>query len=313
MRGHFTDTQLKTAVSKFFPSCDIEPVERGVSSFTYKLSVKRDIFYLTVSKDKQESLQSRYNGLKLLQQAGAKVTRPFAFQDFCEELDGHSFLVTYEVPGGSIEDYQSDDLQHILVEAGRSLALAHDIKLESFGYTTHLDKGGRPRGTLDSYYEHIAERVRYRDSFQNKLQVLEEYEVLTPDLVVKVGDYVAKNRHLLDLDCGVMIHGDFSAEHIFASDKTFTGIIDWDGMASGSRFYDLAQFSTYYDQKLLTYLLQGYSEISGRQDGFDSRLLLERLIYCIGKVAKAYKFNRFDEEGYYTIAREKLLEDVEKI
>lgn len=313
MKGHFFEANIKKALQEFITDCQIFPIEKGVSSFTYKLVTTKSNYYLTISKNKDESLLSRFNGLQLLKEKGCLVTKPFAFKDFSGDLDGHSFLITHEVNGNSIENLETPQLSKILRNAGRSLAISHSIKLNGFGYTTSIDSKGMPMGNLPNYYIHLAEKIRYEDNIENKVNALVEFNVISKKDASKLLMFIDRNRKLLDIKQGVLIHGDFSNEHIFADEKmNFTGIIDWDGMASGSPIYDLAQYSTYYPQNLNS-LLEGYFSISGKIELFEERLFLERLLYCIGKTAKAYVKKKADTESYFSTAQKVLLNDLKSL
>lgn len=313
MIGNFTNQQIINVAQQFFKEIEVKPIEQGVSSYTYKLITEKGNFYLSTPKTTDEKKSPLYFGLKILDDSGVRVTKPLVYEDFSKALGGYSFIITYELPGKEIKSSTDEILQ----DAGKNLAIAHSIKIvNGFGYLQNINSKNELVGSNNSYYEHIAETIRYKDSFKNKIKVLEEFKIINSKESSDILNFLNQNKSFLYPETGNLIHGDFSFEHIFANKEGFTGIIDWDGMGSGTRYYDLAQFSTFYPQDEVNSLLKGYSsiyDIRSLDKDFNKRLLLERLIYCTSKTAKGYLRNAMNSEGFYKLAEKKLREDLELI
>ena len=80
-------------------------------------------------------------------------------------------------------------------------------------------------------------------------------------------ELVARNREVAEAALvpyePVFMHGDFQIEHVFVSDDTVTGVIDWSEGGQGSAMFDLATLTLGHEERL-DEVIAGYGKAVDR-------------------------------------------------
>ncbi|MDQ7021798.1 MAG: aminoglycoside phosphotransferase family protein [Candidatus Dojkabacteria bacterium] len=202
-------------------------------------------------------------------------------------MKNYSWALVTEVLGKALLEMSPLDLR-VLKDAGADLAKLHTISADGFGYVREFGTEGKPIGEDPSYSYHLMESLRYKAPFSDKLDVLKKFNLLKEKEIYAIVDFIDSNKKYIEIEHGVLMHGDYSKDHIFYKNNKYSGVIDWDGIGVGTGIYDLAQFSIQNTKKELDALLEGYLIDSKYKDDseFRERLFIEELLFVIPKLAK---------------------------
>lgn len=233
---------------------NIERVLKGSSTYVYRIITNTGTYCIRFLPE-NDSFATEVLTHNILCATGVSVPRVIKFEHK-NELTGLSFMLLNELPGICIEDDKPVlNLDDILREAGRQLALIHSISVDGFGW---VDRNSYDilRGEKNSFDEYFCE---FLDS---DLQTLCQYPFSNEERI-RISDLMVTARKILNVQNAVLVHGDFDISHIFHSSGRYSGIIDFGEIRGNNRLYDLATFVGFYQDRILySYLLEGYREIT---------------------------------------------------
>src|SRR5579859_3703046 len=258
-----SDKCLNELVNRIFPTrpLRVERVMEGISTHVYRIVFQRETFYLRVLPEEGAGFAPEVTAHRLLRQMQVKVPDVIYF-DHCYEPLQRSVMVTAEVKGVPISrasELRQEELESIVIEAGRDLARINSVKVDGFGWVkrdlpnTEYIRAGRAtdRAFMLEYWE--------SDLVYLSKHVLDTWEVAALE---KIRAYYG---FLIDSKQACLAHGDFDTTHIFQENRRYTGIIDFGEMRGTNRWYDLGHFhmrdGEYISYILLAMLVHGYSEI----------------------------------------------------
>ena len=114
----------------------MERVAEGVSTHVYRTVFQREIFYLRILPEEGASFAPEVVTHRLLRQLQVKVPEVIFFEHCYEPLQ-RSVMVTTKVKGVPISqssDLRREELEAIVLEAGRDLARINSVRVEGFGW-----------------------------------------------------------------------------------------------------------------------------------------------------------------------------------
>lgn len=170
----------------------------------------------------------------------------------------------------------ADGFERLVRDAGRNLALVHDVRTDGFGWP--VDASGRAPD--ENWGDFLAMPARepewYRPAaidagydgkrFDRALAVVQDH----------AGLYDGEPR---------LVHGDFGAKHVLA-DEELRALIDFEVCRGGDPAYDVAAWDIYFHNTLRTeWLLDGYREVTPLDDTFDLRVRLSLILLAIRLLA----------------------------
>jgi aminoglycoside phosphotransferase (APT) family kinase protein len=187
----------------------------------------------------------------------------------------------------------------LFIAVGADLAKAHSIELPSFGKAIKEDQGTF-KGQDTTWANHLG-------AMTPLVMQLRPQGHLTSQDVVLIQNYWNDTLPKVQLEQGVLVHGDFALTAIFAhSDSTYSGIIDFGDALIGDPLMDLAYFgfkemTKSYGQQVYDLLLNGYVKATGREWGDNEDMLvcfymvywgIRRLEHCPNEEAKIAFINK---------------------
>ncbi len=286
----------------------VERVREGVSTRVYRVRRDDAVFYLRVLPEEGASFAPEARVHRLLRERDVKVPEVVYFEHRHEAI-GRSVMVTTEIPGGSIGRRGVErDLAGILAEAGRGLAIVNGIGVEGFGW---IVRDGSEVGRLTA--EQPTYRAAFLEPFEEDVALLAA-GVLEPGEVAALRGLVARDSPRLDVERGVLAHGDFEATHIYQQDGRYSGIIDFGEIRGADRHYDLGHFLLHDGQALprrvLLLLLAGYAGVAPLPADHERRIRCAALLIGIGRLARLARKRPADfrAQPYYAWLRGKVRE-----
>jgi len=274
----------------------VEPVPKGRSTFVYRVITNCGSYYMRFLPE-DASFAAEVLAHNAMRSAGVRVPQVIAFEDK-NELTGLSAMLLDEIPGICIEEHKPKrNLQDIVREAGRQLALIHSIPIDGFGW---IDRSSYDtlKGEKASFDEYFSEYLNH------DLQALRQYP-FSEEEVMEITDLMMKAKEILNVKKAVLVHGDFDISHIFHSSGKFSGIIDFGEIRGNNPLFDLATFVGFYqDRELYSYLLEGYSEIAPLTDKDLYGVELMALFIILRFLGKAVNAN--SREHWYRLIKKQL-------
>lgn len=257
-----------------FRDCTVSEVENGSSTDVFGLTNHEDQYYLRIAPEGENiSTEAAIHGLA--RQAGVRVPDCKYYEDF-NSLLNRSFMVTSTIPGHPLTDSQGGNSE-IISSAGEDLALLHSIKCNGFGwFDVTTPHGNELIGAFNTYSEFIFDGIKILD----RLSFLKEKEILNKEVSDSVREYIVKNRNGLDSGTAVLSHCDLNNEHIFCSENSYSGLIDFGDASAMSVYHDLAKYSL-NEPKDYRSLLQGYLKINPLQKNYQDTIKLEAVIAAV--------------------------------
>ena len=254
---------INELVNHIFPTrpLRVERVMEGVSTHVYRIVFQRETCYLRVLPEEGASFAPEVVAHRLLRHLQANVPEVIYF-DHCYEPLQQSVMVTTEVKGLPISqssELRQEELESIVIEAGRDMARINSVKVEGFGWVK--------RDLSDT--EHICaewatDRTFMLERWKTDLAYLGEHILDTLEVAILEG-IRERYDYLLEGEQAYLAHGDFDTTHIFQENGRYTGIIDFGEMRGTNRWYDLGHFhmrdEEYISYSQMTALVRGYSEI----------------------------------------------------
>lgn len=196
--------------------------------------------------------------------------------DFC-------FMLMEALPGKALQAFLPIDegLDHKLMkQSGNFMAKFHEVKPDGFGYFDNeiAQRENRLQGIYQKFSEHIYAAL------EEDMRFLVDQKVLTSKQEKSVYSIFSAQSDLFSCDSPSLVHNDIADWNQLSDGKSISGMIDWDECFSGDPVMDFAQWSLFYDDQRLTYLIEGYQQVSPLPDAFWEKLHLFRLRYLVSKL-----------------------------
>lgn len=215
-----------------------------------------------------------------LKQCGKKnipVPKVLAFDTVQTKLSHPcQYLLVERIPGKPLEELlhlklhllRRKEVKDYLKETGYLLSKIHTIKTGGFGPLKSKGKG-----SFNSWKEFLLRHTNTR-----LLNYLLENKVIDESSKKRIFDIFNSEKTYLELKSPVLLHGDFSYDHVFINKGKISGIIDFEDCISGDPLYDLAILELYREAgghylSSIPYLLEGY------QNGFTKEELGRKLTF----------------------------------
>jgi aminoglycoside phosphotransferase (APT) family kinase protein len=242
-------------------SCERTP--DGVSTQVYRLVRGREMFYLRIAEEVDESLETDAELHRRLVALGVRVPRVVFVESFDATI-GRSVAITTEVPGASLAAAGCSPTvaRAVSAAAGEDLAVINRVTVDGFGWVRRRGPDWPVRAEHASY-----------------LAFLTSYLPATwpgPLGSLLSGRVVAAVEAMLDAErrsspaVGRLAHGDFDTTAIFCSGGRYTGIIDFGEIRGAEPAFDLGHFHLHDrergPERLLPALLDGYSRVTTPPD-----------------------------------------------
>lgn len=248
----------QTATGFFRTPVELEEVKQGASTFVYRLRTGAKVFYLRILPEADMTFAGEVKAHEILLGRGVRVPRIIHYEPRNQVL-GLSLMVEEEIKGTSAQDsWPAAGLNEILQEAGRELALVNQVPVDGFGWVKRENCGtllGEKPTLGDLYYEHL----------ESDLNLLPEYP-FSPEEAVAIRLHLETGLASLDRAKASLVHGDFDLTHIFHSDNSYSGIIDFGEIMGHHPLYDLSHFKLQDgfagSPKGFDALLQGYESVT---------------------------------------------------
>lgn len=260
----------------------VERVHQGASTYVYRADTAQGIYYLRYLPE-PASYAAEALAHSLLLDHGVQVPKVIAFEHY-NEAAGLSLMITEAMPGSSMKDaWPGQSLSIILHEAGRQLALLHQLPVDGFGWIdrTRWDKLYGEKASFTSYFD---------EYLSSDLEALHQYG-FTPAQHLRIAECLMQARSLLHPSQAVLVHGDFDITHIFHQGGQFSGFIDLGEIRGCTPHFDLGTFWMWDpspDGRAYRYLLEGYRQIAPLTDSeacAAQLMALFQLVRFLGKKA----------------------------
>jgi len=264
---------------------DIERAGDGISTLVYRLRRGEETFYLRVLPEAGDSFAPEAYVHMLLRRRGVRVPEVLYLEHRNAVLQ-RSVMVTTEIRGRPVAHRPKDQaMAHILMEAGRELAIINSIPVEGFGWIKR-DRASVTR--LEA--EQSSNRAFLLEGLDQHLSVLGG-TVLTPQKVRRIRDLLSEHSAWVDVGQASLAHGDFDPTHIYQEDGRYSGIIDFGEIRGADPLYDLGHFRL-HDGETVPYqalppLLAGYRQVVPLPPDHERRIALLSLLIGIRFLARS--------------------------
>lgn len=275
--------------NRIFPmhSIRVERVTEGVSTYVYRVVFQCETFYLRVLPEEGDSFAPEVAVHTRLRQMQVRVPEVVYFEHYYEPLQ-RSVMVTTEIRGIPVSessDLQQNELEHILVEAGRDMARINSVKVEGFGWVNR---------DQEVVHHLSAEWPTYRAFMLGYWEVDLAYlgkHVLDASEVAALEKIRAYYDSWLEIEQGYLAHGDFEPTHIFQENGRYTGIIDFGEIRGANRCYDLGYFHMCDGERisysLLPALVRGYGEVAPLPSNYELAIRFASILINVRALARS--------------------------
>jgi aminoglycoside phosphotransferase (APT) family kinase protein len=282
---------INDLVNRIFPSSPprVERVAEGISTHVYRIVFQRETFYLRVLPEKGASFAPEVTAHTRLRQLQVKVPEVIYF-DHCYEPLQRSVMITTEVKGIPISqssELRQEELEAIVIEAGRDLARINSMTVEGFGWVK--------RDLLDTGHiraEWPTDRAFMLKYWESDLAYLGEHVLDASDVAAleRIREYY---DYLLEGEQAYLAHGDFDTTHVFQENGRYSGIIDFGEMRGTNRWYDLGHFhmrdGEYISYSLSTVLIRGYNEITFLPAKYEQAIVFASILINVRALARSLR------------------------
>ena len=245
------------------------------------------------------------NGYFYVESLAAKIAiknRLPSYMTYCihelKDSNDIAFQVIEKCKGTAIKKWlevNPRDEDKIMLEAGKTLAKLHTIKVDGFG---PFDNEEAKQGRLIGIHNNFAKSVRA--GLKKSLVHLIDFNVITQEQAKLLDDLYHENNPLLKYEQGVLIHKDFVDWNLLTDGDRITGILDWDECASGDPIADIASWSSMTPLSRLDKFLEGYFSDNPRPEFFDEKLQLLSLRCIIDNMALRSQRSRYIKSEFLT-------------
>lgn len=197
-------------------------------------------------------------------------------ENFLDSDNKKQICIEEKLPGQAlsslIKDLKEKELIELLRKSGKVLSSIHTIPVLGFGI---IDDQGK--GEFKTNEEYI---LKMRVENKEKYEVAAENNEMDVSIITRSFKYLEKYLDVYKKTKSVLLHGDFSAQHLFFDEGMLTGVIDFEGACGGDPVRDLAWWD-YFSPKT-EYLIEGYTNKKFLADNFELRLHIYRLHVGLG-------------------------------
>ena len=280
---------IEALARQIFPAhrVQLERVPEGASTFVYRIVYQDEIFYLRILPEENTSFAPEMTVHARLRQMQVKVPEVIHFQHYHEQLQ-RSIMVTTEIKGHPISQssfLKEEELYAILVEAGQDLARINSIPVNGFGWIE--------RDRPDT--EHLrAQWTTYRAfalEYWGADHAFLAGNILGTAEVTQMEQIFSRYNSWLDIEQGVLAHGDFDTTHIYQQDGQYTGIIDFGEIRGANRWYDLGHFHMRDGEQMpfrtLPGLIRGYRENIPLPDDYEQSIRFTSILINVRALARS--------------------------
>ena len=215
-----------------------------------------------------------------------------------ENTNDIAFQVIEKCQGTAIKKWlesNPQDVDNIMIEAGKTLAKLHTVKVDGFGpFDNNMAKKGKLVGIHNSFAKSV------RAGLDNSLDVLVDFKVITLIQRNMLDDLFTENSPLLKCHQGVLIHKDFVDWNLLTDGDKITGILDWDECASGDPIADIASWSSMTPLCRLDKFLEGYFYNTIKPELFDEKMQLLSLRCTIDNMALRSQRTKYIKSDFLT-------------
>lgn len=228
---------------------------QGVSTYVYRVNWEAGLcFARFLPEDATFGVEVLAH--RLLTERGIAVPRVLAYVPR-EPVTGRSLMVVEALPGKSMQSCPWDaDSATVFREAGRQLALLHQVPVAGFGWIDRTDEI-RLTGKFPDFIPY------FTNSLEADLAALSRLG-FTREQQKRIQELMEEALALLQTDRAVLVHGDLCPDHIFGQNGHFTGFIDFGEIRGSYPFFDLGAFLLADEsprRSAAKALLAGYGEI----------------------------------------------------
>lgn len=223
---------------------------------------------------------------KLLKNKGLPAYETYAIHDLASE-DDVAFQVIEKLEGKALKNWleeHPEDIDKLMIEAGKTLAQIHSIKVEGFGsFDNELAKQGKLVGLHDNFENFIM------SGLENNLDILVKYEHINEK---QKNNIIAlyKDNSLLKCDKAVLVHNDYADWNLLTDGNNISGILDLDECCASDPLCDIACWMSMAPQNRVSKFLEGYFADSEKPEDFEDKVNLFTLRYVISNmVQRSYR------------------------
>lgn len=171
-----------------------------------------------------------------------------------------------------------------MVEAGKTLAQIHSIKVDGFGaFDNEMAKQGKLVGLHGNFEKFIMSGLK------NNLDILVKYEHINEK---QKNNIIAlyKDNNLLKCNKAVLVHNDYADWNLLTDGEKISGILDLDECCASDPLCDIACWMSMAPQNRVSKFLEGYFAVSEKPENFEDKVNLYTLRYVISNmVQRSYR------------------------
>ena len=247
--------RVETIAGKYLNNIiSVERTQKGQSTYVFRIMTRTETFYIRFLPE-DASFAAEALAHTILLKKGVLVPCVIAWEHRNEE-SGLSVMITEEIPGVPAQDeWPSRNAREILNEAGRQIALVHEVPVDGFGW---IDR--------NSYHALKGVNTTFRDFFDegltDSLETLDRFDFSDKE-ITRISELVETACRILDTENADLVHGDFDTSQILHRNGKYTGMIDFGEIRGCNPLVDLATCLLFDGQKrplAYEYILEGYRE-----------------------------------------------------
>ncbi len=231
---------------------------------------------------------------KLLKENGLPAYDTYAIHKLADENDV-SFQVIEKLNGTAMKKYFEEnpqDIDKLMVEAGKTLAKIHSIKVEGFGsFDNELAKQGKLIGLQNSFENFML------CGLETNLDVLVKYNHISETQKNKIISLYSNNS-LLKCDQAVLVHNDYADWNLLTDGEKISGILDLDECCASDPLCDIACWMSMAPQERVDNFLQGYFGNNERPSNFEEKINLFTLRYVISNMVQRSYRSEYIHTGF---------------
>ncbi len=203
------------------------------------------------------------------------------------------YQVMEKIKGEPMKVFYNDktlDRQKTSIQLGKILSKLHSVKMEKFGFlnTQKIRSSGYIEGLDQSNEDYFNKRL------PDHLEFLVKTEFLTSNESADIQKLIDKNRGLLKIEEGRLVHKDIAFWNMVGTPKKINAIVDWDDVISGDPIDDLAVVRCFYEEDVFKPMLEGYFSENKMNNDFYPKLWLYLIRNMLWKACFRTFMNYFD-------------------
>ena len=218
---------------------------------------------------------------KLACSASLPSYKTLAIHEFTGGQD-FAFHVLEKLQGTAIKvwlESHPEDETKLLIQIGRMMAQVHKLEVDGFG---PFDNERAKQGALIGLHQTLGQALRAGLAFN--LDVLVKETILTAEQSSAITKLFDDGNPLLATRHAVLVHNDFADWNLLTDGQDVTGILDWDESVGGDPVADIACWSTFFEPERMQGFLDGYWQVSVKDNDFQDKFELLRLRYILSKM-----------------------------